>query len=370
MNPVNDYLGPIFEKIFAPLVKRGYLAIAYGGPEVGAYLCYNERVDEVHITGSDKTHDLIVWGPPGPERENRKRSNRPLLTKRITSELGNISPILVAPGDYTEDELWFTARNIAGMVTHNASYNCNAGKLLVLPKGWRGRNELLRLLGRVFESTPTRRAYYPGSFDRFRRLTEGRERVTKYGQADESRLPWTIVHVPDPNADDPSFSIEPFCSVLSEVEVGSPEPGEFLQEATRFVNERVWGTLNVALIVHPRLEKDHAAELERAIRELRYGSVCLNYWPAGVYGFAVPPWGAYPGSTLSDIKSGIGFVHNTSMWEHVEKVVLKSPLVAFPKHVWFPDYRTLLDVAKKIVAFEQNPSLTKLPALIYSAVRA
>jgi len=33
---------------------------------------YHAGVDEIHITGSDKTHDLIVWGPPGPAREERK----------------------------------------------------------------------------------------------------------------------------------------------------------------------------------------------------------------------------------------------------------------------------------------------------------
>jgi aldehyde dehydrogenase (NAD(P)+) len=35
MNPVNDYLGPIFEDIFAPLVHDGYLAFVYGGADVG-----------------------------------------------------------------------------------------------------------------------------------------------------------------------------------------------------------------------------------------------------------------------------------------------------------------------------------------------
>ena len=30
-------LGPVFEKAFAPLIADGYLQVAYGGPEVGAY---------------------------------------------------------------------------------------------------------------------------------------------------------------------------------------------------------------------------------------------------------------------------------------------------------------------------------------------
>ncbi|MCK8322737.1 hypothetical protein LXA12_17585, partial [Erwinia amylovora] len=31
MNPVNEYLGPHFEKALAPLVERGFLRIVYGG---------------------------------------------------------------------------------------------------------------------------------------------------------------------------------------------------------------------------------------------------------------------------------------------------------------------------------------------------
>src|SRR6185312_1167978 len=59
MNPVNHYLGPIFEDAFAPLVREGYLRFAYGGADIGKYLCGHQLVDEIHITGSDKTHDAI-----------------------------------------------------------------------------------------------------------------------------------------------------------------------------------------------------------------------------------------------------------------------------------------------------------------------
>ena len=31
MNPVNEYIGPIIEKAFKPLIDEGFLAIVYGG---------------------------------------------------------------------------------------------------------------------------------------------------------------------------------------------------------------------------------------------------------------------------------------------------------------------------------------------------
>src|SRR5271166_4792983 len=56
MNPVNAYLGAIFEKAFEPLVADGYLRFVYGGGDVGAYLCEHPSVDTIHITGSEHTH--------------------------------------------------------------------------------------------------------------------------------------------------------------------------------------------------------------------------------------------------------------------------------------------------------------------------
>src|SRR5260370_642449 len=73
MNPVNAYLGPFLERAFRAAIEKGFFAVVYGGAEVGEYLVNHRLVDEVHITGSDKTHDIMVWAPPVPEREARKR---------------------------------------------------------------------------------------------------------------------------------------------------------------------------------------------------------------------------------------------------------------------------------------------------------
>ena len=68
MNPVNAYLGPFLERAFAEAIRKGYLAVVYGGVEEGAYLAGHAGVDEVHLTGSEATYNNIVWGPPGPVR--------------------------------------------------------------------------------------------------------------------------------------------------------------------------------------------------------------------------------------------------------------------------------------------------------------
>jgi hypothetical protein len=54
-NPVNSYLGPLMEEAFRVLIDLGFLRVIYGGAEEGSYLCNHPDIDEIHITGSDKT---------------------------------------------------------------------------------------------------------------------------------------------------------------------------------------------------------------------------------------------------------------------------------------------------------------------------
>ena len=62
MNPVNENVGPFVDRAFAPLAERGFFQLVYGGIAEGDYLCKHVSVEEIHITGSDKTHDAIVYG--------------------------------------------------------------------------------------------------------------------------------------------------------------------------------------------------------------------------------------------------------------------------------------------------------------------
>lgn len=171
MNPVNEYLGPIFQRLFARLIDRGFLRIIYGGADVGAAAVEHPDVDEVHITGSIHSHDAIVWGPPGEERLRRKREKDPVLKKPITSELGNVSPWIVVPGEYSESQLRFQAQSVAASIINNASFNCVATKVIITWKDWPQRRHFLDLVEQVLVQVPERKAYYPGALERFARFS-------------------------------------------------------------------------------------------------------------------------------------------------------------------------------------------------------
>jgi aldehyde dehydrogenase (NAD(P)+) len=372
MNPVNEYLGPIFEKALAPLVARDYVRIVYGGGDVGAYLCQHDLIDDIHITGSDRTHDMIVWGPPGPERERRKAAKDPILKKTISSELGNVSPVILVPAQLSESELDFQAQNIATQMTNNASFNCNAGKMLITAKGWPQKDALFTRVRAILSSVTPRKAYYPGAFDRYATLTEGRKSIEKIGAAGPGQLPWTLITGLDSaNADEPLYTTEPFCSILSHVELPESDPAAFLRAATSFANDRLWGTLNACIIIHPKVEKIPAVAdaLDKAIVELRYGTVAINHWPALGYGFVATPWGGHPSATLENIQSGTGWVHNTYLLEGIEKGVIRGPFTLFPKPAWFVTNGKTHEIAAKMVEMEANPSVLKLPGLLASAMR-
>lgn len=373
MNPVNAYLGPFIEEAFAEAIRQNFLAVVYGGAGEGAYLANHRDVDEIHLTGSDKTFDAMVWGPPGADRERRKAEGRPLLDKPFTAELGNVSPVIVVPGPYSDKELAYQAEDVAAGLTFNASFDCNANKVLILPKGWAQRDRFLAGLEGALSKAAARKAYYPGARDRWLSYSKGRSSIRRFGSESEDALPWTLARNVDPeDRNEPGFAGESFCPILFQTEIGSADPVEFLDRAVTFANERLWGTLSAGLVVHPQTSKDPTlgAAVERAITRLRYGSVNVNAWSGYLFAFGTPPWGAHPSSTLADIQSGRGWVHNTPMLEGIEKAVMRHPITAMPKPSYFPTHRSAHLLMQRMTALEENSSWTRVPAVLAAAIRA
>jgi acyl-CoA reductase-like NAD-dependent aldehyde dehydrogenase len=354
------------------LISRGYLHLVYGGSDVGTRLVCDERIGCVHITGSHTTHDSIVWGPPGPDRTRRIRENDPVLKKPITSELGNVGPVAIVPYSYTDAELRCQARNIATMVANNAGFNCNAAHLIITSSRWPQREQFLDLLAQVLERIPPRKPYYPGARERYESLTRGQRRVQYVGHSAEDSLPWAVIR--DVDAQDAScrlFTTEPFCALISETGLSSSDPVEFLSAATSFMNDTLWGTLNACIVLPPALERNVGVKnaLDRAIVELRYGTIGINTWPAVAYGSATLPWGGHRGGTLQSVQSGSGWVHNTFMLDGVEKSVIRGPLVPRPTPVWFADKPLSASFASRLVRFQSAPGWLKVPRLVLAALK-
>jgi hypothetical protein len=371
MNPVNEYLGPYVERGFRALVEGGFLKVVYGGAEVGKYLCSHPAVEEIHITGSDKTHDAIVFGG-GPEGVERKKNKQPLVTKRITSELGNVSPVVLVPGPWSKDDIAFHALNVASQVQNNGSFNCNAAKVVVQQQGWEHRQAFLDALKERLRSMPVRKAYYPGADQRYDTFLKAHPEALALGTRTPGVVPWTLIpDVPSANKDDICFTSEAFCGILAETTLPAKTPLEFIDAMVKFLNETLWGTLNCCIVIHPKTLEDPAVKerFERALEELEYGTIAINVWPALGYGLVATTWGAYPGHALEDIQSGRGVVHNAYLFDKPQKSVIRGPFRMSPLPPWFFGHKKVHEMGPKLARFESDPGFFKLPGIIWSALR-
>ena len=132
MNPVNAHVGPFIEQAFKAAIDawlaRGVLRRRRRRQATSSSI---RVVDEIHITGSDKTHDLMVWGPPGAEREARKAEERAALEEgdhqrarqRLAGDRG-------AGAVQRRGAARSRARASPAAIANNASFNCNSAKLL------------------------------------------------------------------------------------------------------------------------------------------------------------------------------------------------------------------------------------------------
>lgn len=371
LNPLTEHLGPLFAEAMRPLIEGGYVRIVYGGAEEAAYLLHHDAVDAVHMTGSDKTYDAIVFGP-GAEGARRKGEHRPLLDKPVTAELGNVTPAIVVPGPWSSSDTAYQAALLATMFAHGAGYECINARVLLTHRGWDGRARLLDELRRTLRDVPNRLAFYPGAQDRYETFVHAHPEAEQLGAGAPGTTPWALIPGVEPDPDDIVFTTDPFTCVLSESALEARSVADFVDQATDFCNESIWGTLGVSLIVHPDSLRDEAtaSAVERAVAGLRYGMVTVNTGPALGFALTSPPWGAFPGHAPHDIQSGRGVVHNTYLFARPEKTVLRSPFRAFPpRPPWLVTHRRQREALSRVTYLEAARTPAKLPAILWHTLR-
>ncbi|MGJ0391074.1 aldehyde dehydrogenase family protein [Microbacterium sp. CGR1] len=377
VNPTQDALVPVYKRAFAPLIALGLLRIVRGGPAVGVYLTGHPDLAHVHITGSAATFDAIVWGS-GSAATRRRRENRPQLKKPITAELGGVSPIIIVPGDWTAADLTYQAEHVATMRLQNSGHNCIAGQVVILSSDWAQADDFRAALRRAYANAPERPIWYPGSPSRMDLATEAYPDALVLGD----RLLVEIEQGDDAAA---LQSTEYFAPVLGVVSVAGTGQ-EFLDSAVAYANEQLQGTLGANLLIDPSTEKTLGAGFDRAIAALRYGSIAINGWTA--FGFITPTltWGAFPGSTIDDVGSGIGVVHNALLLDGVERSVIRGPFRPFPRSLpiangggrltilpkppWFVSARTGAAVSEGLTRFRANGGIVGLLKTLTQALRS
>lgn len=369
MNPVNEAVGPHIARALAPLIDAGFVAVCYGGVDVGKHLTDHPSVTSIHITGSAAAHDAILWGP-GEEGARNKAGGTPRLNKHITSELGCVSPVLVVPGNWNAKQLDYQARQVASMLAYNCGFNCNGARLIVTASGWAQGAEFKRLVYEKLAATPTRTAYYPTAQRTLETFTAQYPQHKRLGEASlPGAIPWIVLEGLGTEADEFALNHEPWCGIFSFVELEAADANAFIDRAVPFANDRCWGTLSINVLVDPDTERGLGERFDRAIAELRYGAIAINCWSGLNYGLVNATWGAFPGHPLDDIQSGRGVVHNGLLLDHPQKSVVRAPFVMSPTPAWFTDHRNNLALGRLMTRFEADPSWLGVPRVALTALK-
>lgn len=374
LNPVLDSLGDVFARILEPLISEGFLQIVSGGAEVGAYLATHPLVETLHITGSAQSHDAIVFGA-GPGGAARRAEASPLNTRPITSELGGVSPTIVMPGRWTPADLKFQAEHVATQKLHNSGFNCVATQILILPEAWDQADAFEREVRLAIQRAPRRALYYPGADERLKQY------ASRFPPSEDGSPDRPVTRLgSDAEADRYVYATEAFAPAMSIVRLPGASPLAYFEAAVAFANDRLHGTLAANIIIDPRSEKQLGDPFEALVGRLRYGTVGINAWSGLGYLLTQTPWGAFPGHTLPDVQSGIGFVHNAYMFGKAQRSLVRAPFRPFPRNLrhgdasllprppWFVTNRNAARVAKGLMGFQAAPSWLKLPRIFAHAL--
>jgi acyl-CoA reductase-like NAD-dependent aldehyde dehydrogenase len=365
LNPVNAYLRPYLARVFVDFVDRGWLRFVDESAQAGAYLARHPGIDRLHMTGSAATYDALVWGT-GPEGARNKQAGTPVLDKPFTAELGGVNPVVVVPGPWSAADLRRQADRIAFTKVFGCGHMCAATQVLVLPEGWEKCEALIDEIRARMRALPPRAPYYPGSQAKVRRALVGHESAEALSPPDRQ---WLVTDL-DPTADDSLFCDEVFADVLGVVRLPAPGVPGYLAAATAFANERLAGDLAASIFIHPTTAQRHADAVDRAVAQLRFGTVAVNEFPNWGYMFGYPTWGGDPENTPQRVGSGIGTVGNAFLLPRPQKTVLTARFHSPIKPSATASNRTMAAFSRGFLRYATTDDPRALPGVLAAALRA
>eukprot|EP00923_Selenidium_pygospionis_P005946 GHVN01010221.1.p1 GENE.GHVN01010221.1~~GHVN01010221.1.p1 ORF type:complete len:549 (+),score=64.51 GHVN01010221.1:151-1797(+) len=300
---------PIIEKILEPLVNHGVLLFVPDSVAAGQYIVQHPLVDTWYMTGAEKTANTVLWGSPcvpAPFPQSNEEIKRKILVdKPFRAELGNCSPIIVAPGNWRTVSLNAHARHIVCSMVLNAGHLCAHTQVIYTCRRWKQRMQFLTALKKELEEVSNLNSFYPGAVQAHEENKKHFENLpttwTEDGPSvatvpflnDSGDLKEFVFAIGQPR-DSPLTSKEIFGPITIEIPLDTePTVEAFLPLAVDESNAKVHGTLSASVFVRETSKKDSQV-VEKALQDLKYGTVGVNVW--GLLAFISPDlaWGGYP----------------------------------------------------------------------------
>ena len=253
-------------------------------------------------------------------------------------------------------------------MVQNGGFNCNVAKVLVLSSGWAQRDAFLAELRRLLSSRPTRPAYHPGAGQRYARFVASHGDVEQLGERAPGLIPPTLPIGVDARDDLLSFEEESFCSLMATTELSTANPAEFLDDAVRFCNDRLDGTLNATLIGDPKTEKEIGGALDRAVGGPPLRSdrgQCLG-------GGGVPARRHHVGGTSGEYPRRRAERHRLRPQRPAHRQAAEirraGSVLPIPQPAWSVFHRSSAETLERAARMEAAQSAAKVPGLLSSAL--
>ena len=365
LNPVNEYLLPVYEKIFEDFISLGFMVITKGNTEESKYMVSHKGIDHIHLTGSDETYKNIVYGKKLTQKEKNLKTLNKINNKSFSSELGNVTPIIIHPGNWTNSEVKHQARKIVTAKLNNGGFNCISAQVVVLPEGWKHTNKLIKYIKYYMKNIDDRYSYYPNSLEKLNTLQKDKnyERLN-----DESCA------TPHLSREIKAYSkyetSEVWGTSIYFKQISYNDELEYAKNVINYCNDNLWGNLGATVLFKKYKNKKNKPITNLYINNLKYGTVAINEWSA--IGFIIPtlPWGGFPGNKDNDIQSGKDFVHNSLFFESVENGIVYSRfrMSNLIDPLWFVTNKKGKKVFKNLTYFQIDKSIINFIKLGLSAV--
>jgi len=345
----------VYAHLFKSLVDDGYVSLVSGGLEVGETLLGHKDVGEILMTGGCQAYDCIMWGGPSEQAANKK-AGRKKLTKKMDAELGAVSPWIVVPGKWSNFMLKHQVEWLCASKAFNGGALCASPQVVIVDKKWPQYDAFIKeirdLLGKS-EPTPY---WYPGSAEKQKNLEsacKGPEWLPKDSK-------WQTLFLPNCGRDSIVLKEEAFSPVLAVLAIDTGnDPKHFLAEATKIANDEIMGSLSMTMAISPSTRRSHSDAFQKALAELKWGTIGVNEWGGAGLFFGNLCWGAHYGRhTPEDIQSGEGFIGNHKLIDFPQKSILQGTWFSL-NHGRMPS-QTACNIYERTSWLTQNPSYGRL----------
>ena len=286
LNPVNEYLLPVYEKVFNNFISLGFMVITKGTVEESKYMTEHNGIDHIHLTGSDETYENIVYGRKLNNEEKKLKSLKKINKKSFSSELGNVTPIIIHPGNWTNAELKFQARKIVTAKLNNGGFNCISAQIVLLPDKWKHTDKLMKYIKHYMNKVDDRLSYYPNSLNTLKSL----EKDNNY-----ERLNDESCATPHLSREIKAYSkyetSEIWGTSIYFKKITYENDLDYAKNVIDYCNNTLWGNLGATVLFKKYNKKANEPIKNLYINNLKYGTVAINEWSA--IGFIIPtlPWG-------------------------------------------------------------------------------